>query len=207
MSSGASSFYSRTNVITNIDLDWIAHGLLDSVVDSFFPILREVKKDVAAIETILFGNGELTETTFSAGSGSFDAERSTGTVAEKEEEASSPCSQIEKVEATPEVVGPRFSMPRLTMPLVFRRLKRRAKHFLQDVFSTSKTRNTSVRAATSITFRRMARMRRLVTSLTRLLASKSELVSQIRKRYLSNGKVVHDESVEIAMYMGDIQGT
>lgn len=184
--------------------DWIAHGLLDSVVDSFFPILKEIKNDVAAIETILFGNEELTETSFSGGSGGFDAERSTGTVTGKEVENSPSFSQIEKAEATPEV-GPRFSMPRLTMPLAFRHLKRRAKYFLQGAFSTSKSRNTSVRTATSIAFRRMARMRRLVTSLTRLLASKSEIVSQIRKRYLNNGKVVRNEGVEIAMYMGDIQ--
>jgi len=190
---------------TDIELDWIAHGLLDSVVDSFFPILKEIKHDVAAIETILFGNEELTESSFSGGSGGFDSERSTGTVAEKELENVSSFSQIEKAEAAPEV-GPRFSMPRLTMPLAFRHLKRRVKYFSQGAFSTSKSRNTSMRAATSIAFRRMARMRRLVTSLTRLLASKSEIVSQIRKRYLSNGKVVHNEGVEIAMYMGDVQG-
>lgn len=204
MSSGVFYFY-FTSMTTDIELDWIAHGLLDSVVDSFFPILKEIKNDVAAIETILFGNEELTETSFSGGSGGFDAERSTGTVTGKEVENSPSFSQIEKAEATPEV-GPRFSMPRLTMPLAFRHLKRRAKYFLQGAFSTSKSRNTSVRTATSIAFRRMARMRRLVTSLTRLLASKSEIVSQIRKRYLNNGKVVRNEGVEIAMYMGDIQG-
>ncbi len=51
----------------------------------------------------------------------------------------------------------------------------------------------------------MAKARRLVTSLTRLLASKADVVLQIRKRLLSgNDKKVED--VEIAIYMGDIQG-
>ncbi|KIK28576.1 hypothetical protein PISMIDRAFT_38407, partial [Pisolithus microcarpus 441] len=104
--------------------DWIAHGLLDSVVDSFFPIMRVIEREVAAVESILFPNGECTS-------------------------------------------------------------------------------NTS--AATMTTLRRIARTRRLVTSLTRLLASKSEVVSRISKRYLNGTAVVQSDDVEIAMYMGDVQ--
>jgi Mg2+ and Co2+ transporter CorA len=56
----------------------------------------------------------------------------------------------------------------------------------------------------------MARARRLVTSLARLLATKSEVVSQIRKRFLISGPQTTspqgNEDVEIAIYMGDVQG-
>lgn len=63
--------------------------------------------------------------------------------------------------------------------------------------------------ATASTLRQMARTRRLVTSLGRLLASKSEVVAQIKKRLLKTGTLdpsVNAEELEVAMYMGDIQG-
>jgi len=55
----------------------------------------------------------------------------------------------------------------------------------------------------------MARARRLVTSLSRLLASKSEVVAQLRKRLLTSsqsGSSTGDvERAEVAMYLGDVQ--
>jgi magnesium transporter len=55
----------------------------------------------------------------------------------------------------------------------------------------------------------MARARRLVTSLTRLLATKSEVISQIRKRFLIGGRQKAspqgNDDLEIAIYMGDVQ--
>ena len=59
----------------------------------------------------------------------------------------------------------------------------------------------------------MARTRRLVTSLARLLATKSEVVAQIRKRLLSSNPsglgngASEDDDTEIAIHMGDVQGT
>jgi Mg2+ and Co2+ transporter CorA len=49
----------------------------------------------------------------------------------------------------------------------------------------------------------MARTRRLVTSLGRLLSTKAEVIAQIRKRLASGTK---PEDAEVAMYMGDVQG-
>ncbi|THH34176.1 hypothetical protein EUX98_g119 [Antrodiella citrinella] len=34
--------------------DWIAHGIMDSIVDSFFPFLEDIEKEVAAIESLVF---------------------------------------------------------------------------------------------------------------------------------------------------------
>lgn len=64
---------------------------------------------------------------------------------------------------------------------------------------------------TAVTLRRMARTRRLVTSLTRLLATKSEVVAQIQKRLLTSGRsglgngAGKDDDIEVAIYMGDVQ--
>lgn len=56
---------------------------------------------------------------------------------------------------------------------------------------------------------RMARTRKLVTALTRLLASKNEVVTAIRKRLIGSGSVKEgkmEENAEVAMYLGDVQG-
>lgn len=38
----------------NMSSDWIAHGILDSIVDSFFPLLKEIEKEVTAIDDLVF---------------------------------------------------------------------------------------------------------------------------------------------------------
>lgn len=92
----------------------------------------------------------------------------------------------------------RFSLPRPTFPLFLRRLKRTSLSI--SIFPR--------KAASRSTLHRISRARRLVTSLTRLLATKSDVVAQIRKRLLTtglgNGAEAHD--VELAIYMGDVQG-
>ncbi|KAG6336089.1 hypothetical protein ID866_2986 [Astraeus odoratus] len=186
-----------------LHLDWIAHGLLDSVVDSLFPILKEIQKEVAAIEAIVFSSGEL-DGSLSATIPTTPLVEDSTCNAEKDVEKIPSLSLIEKVEASTEI-GPRFSVPRLTIPLAFRRLKRKITSFLENTLSTSSAYMVPSQSATTITLRRMARTRRLVTSLTRLLASKSEVVSQIRKRYLNASRAIQSDDLEIAMYMGDIQ--
>lgn len=166
-------------------------------MNSFFPILREIEKEVAAVETILFPNGECASSP-SAGSST----ASTTTVEEEKVELSSiPCS--EKIEIIAGE-GSRFSAPRFAVPLASRYLKQKIILFLDSIFSTPKAKFVSSQAATTATLRRIARTRRLVTSLTRLLASKSEVLSRVRKRYLDVTTIVQSDDVEIAMYMGDV---
>ncbi|KAK7694720.1 hypothetical protein QCA50_001908 [Cerrena zonata] len=59
------------------------------------------------------------------------------------------------------------------------------------------------------TVHRMAKTRRLVTSLTRFLAAKSEVVAQIRKRMLKTGEAGLGNGTgddrDVWMYMGDVQ--
>jgi magnesium transporter len=59
---------------------------------------------------------------------------------------------------------------------------------------------------TSLSLHRMARSRRLATSVTRILATKPEVVAGIRKRLLASDGLVPSDHAEVAIYFGDIQG-
>jgi len=101
---------------------------------------------------------------------------------------------------------PRFAAARWTFPLAFRRIKR----FFNKRWRRMSTGSEAPPSATTLTLRRMARARRLVTSLNRLLASKSEVITQIRKRLLKAGASglgngTKSEELEVAIYMGDVQ--
>lgn len=106
-----------------------------------------------------------------------------------------------------------FSLPRPTLLLFWRRLRRFYISTWQLLPWKANPQAQTPLSKTAITLRRMARTRRLVTSLARLLATKSEVVSQIRKRLLTtsqsglgNGISKGDGGVvEVAMYMGDVQ--
>lgn len=180
--------------------DWIAHGILDSVVDSFFPFLKEIEQQVLAVEALVFSSNDVSHTS------------STNTLVDLIHiPADDQCdSDIEKVPDIPSKemgeTPPRY-FPRFTQPLFFRRLKCSLRN-LRNTFAT--TRKVRTQATTTNTLLRMARARRLVTSLTRLLATKSEVISQIRKRFLIGGRQTTspqgNDDLEIAMYMGDVQG-
>lgn len=110
-----------------------------------------------------------------------------------------------------DTVKTRFSLPRPTITLFFRRLKRTMSSFSASISVTVEVQRTADNS-TATTLRRMARTRRLVTSLTRLLATKSEVVAQIRKRLLTSNHsglgngAGKDDDMEVAIYMGDVQG-
>jgi magnesium transporter len=185
--------------------DWIAHGILDSVVDSFFPFLKEIEQQVLAVEALVFSSNDVSHTS------------STNTLVDLIHiPTDDQCdTSIEKLpDALSKEMGEpppswncSLSLPRLTRPLFFRRLKCRFQN-LRNTFAT--TREARTQAMTTNTLLRMARARRLVTSLTRLLATKSEVVSQIRKRFLIGGRQTAspqgNDDLEIAIYMGDVQG-
>ncbi|OAX44249.1 hypothetical protein K503DRAFT_679232 [Rhizopogon vinicolor AM-OR11-026] len=192
---------------SNMSSDWIAHGILDSVVDSFFPFLKEIEQQVLAVESLVFSPN--------------DVSSSTNTLVDiKQVPTDNLCdSNVEKLPdtLTPPLkeVGesapscdPRFSRPRFTQPLFFLRLKRSLQNMLKTFATSRDVRVKSTRTTTKSTLLRMAGARRLVTSLARLLATKSEVVSQIRKRFLISGQAASpqgNEDVEIAIYMGDVQ--
>ena len=53
---------------------------------------------------------------------------------------------------------------------------------------------------------RMAKIRKLVTSLTRLLSTKADLIRQIRKRLVTRGEWSLDSDPELYIHLGDILG-
>ena len=53
---------------------------------------------------------------------------------------------------------------------------------------------------------RMVKIRRLVTSLTRLLSTKADLIGQIRKRLVTGGEWSLDSDPELYIHLGDILG-
>jgi magnesium transporter len=79
------------------------------------------------------------------------------------------------------------------------------KHLVQRLllFTSMSKHTQAIPNPANMPLRRMARTRRLVTSLGRLLSTKAEVIAQIRKRLASGTK---PEDAEVAMYMGDIQG-
>ncbi|KAG1864249.1 hypothetical protein DFJ58DRAFT_655998 [Suillus subalutaceus] len=183
----------------NMSSDWIAHGILDSVVDSFFPFLKEIEKQVLAVEALVFSSNDVSHTS------------STNTLVDLVHIPTDD-SNIEKL---PDTLSKEMGenppslnrgLSRFTQPLFFRRLKCRFQ-ILWNTFAT--THEAKAQATTTNTLLRMARARRLVTSLTRLLATKSEVISQIRKRFLIGGRQIAspqgNDDLEIAIYMGDVQ--
>lgn len=194
---------------------------MDSIVDSFFPFLEEIEKEVIAIDDLVF-------------SGSQDHTSAKDDVADAAllplPETNIPSLELKEITAkesssvdrhlyfdekqatndsTSEDIRPRFIRPRLTIPLVFRRWKR----FLSGSWSRLWKKSVTLPNATNLTLRRMARTRKLVTTLGRLLGTKSDVVTQIRKRLvaasqsgLGNRMTTKGEELEVAIYMGDVQG-
>ncbi|TFK77137.1 hypothetical protein BDN72DRAFT_29453 [Pluteus cervinus] len=176
--------------------EWIAHGILDSVVDSFFPYLEEIESEVMAIEGLVFSRDLPGPPIPTPQEVSHGKELSSEELREKWNEKSRSFSLDEKPTLQPtddEVLKPRFRIP--SQPFTKRPFERLWEYFYQ-VINRSQTPMTS---PTALTLRRMARTRRLVVSLSRLLAMKSELVAQVRKRLSISGES------DIAIYMGDIQ--
>jgi len=107
---------------------------------------------------------------------------------------------------------PRFASPKPTVAILLRRCRRYIWRNFRFAFRKKGDRGESPLSATQMTLRRMAMARKLVTSLGRLLATKSDVVTQVRKRLIrtadQNAKTgqVSQES-DLAMYMGDLQGT
>lgn len=199
--------------IVSMSSDWIAHGILDSIVDSFFPYLYEIEKEAMAIEGLVYSptpvhglEGPAFEPKVvlrgSPHTGTKDNETSKQSL-----EPATETISLEKPSSITGNVRPRFAAPQWTLPLVLRRVRRLLGRRRVDVPFPSE----SPPSATLLTLRRMARVRRLVTSLNRLLASKSDIITQIRKRLLKAGtsqlgnETGKDEELEVAIYMGDIQ--
>ncbi|GAW06110.1 cation transporter [Lentinula edodes] len=152
--------------------------------DSFFPFSDEIEKEVMAMEQLVYPSEKV--------------------VPAKEPLPALNEKNLLRLEGTFSGTRTHFALPRPPLPLLYRRFLR----YIRSLWQPSLSNEKSIPSSTMITLRRMARIRRLVTSLTRLLAAKSEVVAQIRKRLLTgsgNGTSVNNDEAEVAMYMGDVQ--
>ena len=184
--------------------DWIAHGILDSIVDSFFPYLEDVEKEVMRMEDLVFAeNGQIDP----GNAKSDDACLSPQPVPNDAEKV---------VCVTPSEKGDHPQRPPPKTFSIFRLFPgpqklRKSRGFIYSVLESMSLTRESKSISTTATLRGLAKIRRLVTSMTRLLATKSEVIAQIRKRLLTqNSGLVNGQSrvedIDVAIYMGDVQG-
>ncbi|KAI0308244.1 hypothetical protein B0F90DRAFT_144362 [Multifurca ochricompacta] len=186
---------------------WIAHGILDSIVDSFFPLVEEIEEQVMAMESVVFDEDSPGSTTSPAllpqarASRALPAEEKALPLNTPAEEKHPFFKDVASIKTT----KTQFSLPQLTLGLMLRRMRRAFSRFF-GLFVRSKVRSVKPSfPRTSFDLRRMARTRRLVTSVARVLATKPEVVAGIRKRLMtSEGQVVGDDA-EVAIYLGDVQ--
>jgi magnesium transporter len=118
----------------------------------------------------------------------------------------------EKPQSSPR---PRFVAPYLTISLAYHRTKRFISNIWKSCAWRTKTEPpttpTMTPSPSQVTFRRIGSTRKLVTSLVRLLATKSDVLTAFRKRLLRAStlkpkSMTARSSEELAIYSGDIQG-
>lgn len=197
----------------NMSSDWIAHGILDSIVDAFFPFLADIEREVTDVDALVYSGPDLVATVKVADAPlPFIVEKQIEDTSFSEKAQRSD-DHVNLTQNGLNTIGVEFSQPRFVLPrpsvsLVFRQLRR----FMVTTASLIWRKKMGYRAnATTTTLRRMTRTRRLVTSLSRLLATKADVVTHIQKRLMRAGHsglgngTSKGEEFEVAIYMGDVQ--
>ncbi|KAK2461945.1 hypothetical protein APHAL10511_006408 [Amanita phalloides] len=185
--------------------DWIAHGLLDSIVDSFFPYMEQIDEEVIAIDKLVYSrHNQVSNKAYESPS---SLESIGSTLPEKvcdlgRAAQNSIGSRDEKVDlGDPGRSLRRTRLFTLNLSRFFGRLI--------CLISKRNFLNENLSQNSKVTLRRIARARRLVTILNRLLATKSEVIARIQKRLLMHKHFMDGGScqgaLDIAMYMGDVQ--
>ena len=195
--------------------DWIAHGVLDSVVDSFFPFIAQINKEVDEIEKFLYSDPDCSDDAVKVNSTEpkSSSDSTLDNVDEKKDDTSmTTCDEkppLSPVRSQQHVKTTMFRASPLPISLYIRRARR----FLKSKLSKTSTEtgvgepwiSQQANPATRTVYR-MVRIRRLVTSLTRLLSTKADLIRQIRKRLVTRGDWTLDSDPELYIHLGDILG-
>lgn len=193
-------------IMTNSLLDWIAHDLLDSIVDSFFPYMEQIDNDVAALDKSIFSPRDQPPTNEAKGLAALEIDLDLW----KNSDMTRTEQDGRKLEVTSEKLDfegndhrTQYSISCLTLNLL--RCFRRPASQCKNPLSMNLSQNSKS------TLRRIARVRRMVTLLSRLLAAKSEVITQIRKRLLADRRLGASAgsnlgALDIAMHMDDVQG-
>lgn len=188
---------------------------MDSMVDSFAPLLRKIDQEVEGVDSLITNLKSTLEapppSDITIAAGSSDAIEQKVDELEKVEKTESPAPSMPLASRVQFKLPPRLHSWKTRFRsrlwhLVPKRMRRYPKE--KPVVPEPPT-----RLATFQTLLRMANTRRLVTSLGRLLATKSEVIGQLRKRLRGAGgdAVDWDEGdmaggQEVGIYLGDVQG-
>ncbi|KAF8263717.1 hypothetical protein EI94DRAFT_1595934 [Lactarius quietus] len=180
---------------------WIAHGILDSIVDSFFPFVEEIGKEVMVIESVVY-NEDSPASIVTVPSISLARARASRLLT-SEEKALPPTSLADEKHlffsdvASIRTTKTKFSLSpdRWNCGLMLQRAFSRC----IGLFKPSRCRVKLSFNHASSDLRRMARTRRLVTSMVRMLATKPEVLVGVRTRLMTG------DDAEVGMYFGDVQ--
>ncbi|OWZ60459.1 cation transporter [Cryptococcus neoformans c45] len=193
--------------------DWIAHGLLDSIVDAFFPIIRYVDGAVDDIDSLTIdpttdpkktsaylglGLGSVMAGTDEDGNERFkhgelgSGKKRNGLWRTPDHSLTQHISLRKRLRATfPHFCPP----PRLLRTIIYLRL------FLLPTSSAVKRKHDQASKTLfdrSTMLKNMTDMRKLVTGLTRLLSAKGTVIGRLRKRAKEEGGTVE-------AYIGDVE--
>ena len=180
--------------------DWIAHGIIDSVVDSFFPVLKGITREVEEIEGMVAGLDDDPAVDHSPQSSTEAVDRTqteiainpdTPLLASEKQGVLDEKLQRMGLSGTAQYTDTWFSRWNYT-------IWRTAEIYWESVRRPRRHQATP-RSRRLQQLVKMTTTRRLVTTLARLLHSKSEVVAQIRKRLGGQD--------EVTIYLDDVQGT
>ncbi|WRT66670.1 uncharacterized protein IL334_003630 [Kwoniella shivajii] len=197
--------------------DWIAHGIIDSIVDAFFPLIRYVDGEVDDIDSLTIDPTTDPKKTAailesepipSPQSSWNEFELSEKHLAANEKPSllphmwKQPISNVQRygirrtLQDTLRLPSfkPDFTIP-IPLPLLYLRL------FLLPTSSAVRRKHEQVSEAVfdrSTMLKRITDMRRLVTGLTRLLGAKGAVIGRLRKRS-------REEGTTMEAYIGDVE--
>jgi magnesium transporter len=175
--------------------DWIAHGIIDSVVDSFFPVLKGITREVEEVEGMVAGLDDDPTVDYSRQS---SAEAVDSTQMETAVNSNTSALASEKQDVLDEKIQrmTRGGTAQHT-DTRFSRWKGMIRRIAGMCWRPRRHQPTP-RSRMLHQLVKMTTTRRLLTTLGRLLHTKSEVVAQIRKRLGVQG--------EVAVYLDDVQG-
>lgn len=187
---------------------------MDSIVDSFFPFLEEIEQEIINIENLIFSDDNMrlhqqivSDIALEPSVSNSDTLVSHGSFDEKDKEKdSSPSLKPEERS----IHRMQFAVPSIQRRPPIQRARLLSRRLSLMVSHVKSQVNQPRKMPAPNTVHRVAHVRRLVTSLSRFLATKSEVVAQVKKRILMTGE--HGlgngtgDDRDVFVYMGDVQG-
>ena len=207
--------YKNTGIVM-VSADWIAHDILDSIVDSFFPFLENIARETMALDNnILPGNSDKTvpkdppksPEVASTGEGLTNRLVPTRTNTDSLLEEKYSDNRKLKNEQSQHSPRPHFVAPRLGVLSMFYYMK----WFIINTWKSWRTKAERPPTPLQLMLRRIGLTRKLVTSFARLLAAKPYVLAAFRRRLMrpvtfKSKSTTGQSDDELAIYTGGIQG-